>query len=117
MEDVILSLSEGLVQLLLVVVFSLASYGIKKANDFIKSKLNDSQYKIFQNVVGDIYNYVEREFGMKLGEAGVKKLNRAIDVYKDQADKHNLPYSVEDFKVQIENINKAEKEAKAVSGK
>lgn len=112
MEQFLLSLSEGVTQLLVVVIFSLLSYGLKKGNDFIKSKLSKNQYEVFSTISQDIYDYVEREFGGKLKEAGSAKLQRAMEVYKDQAAKHDLPYGIEDFKVQIEKINKKEQDKK-----
>ena len=110
MEQFFTSLTESAVQLLVVVVLSLGSYGVKKANDFIKSKLSDNQYKVFRTLSEDIYNYVENEFGEKLKEAGAKKLQRAMQVFKQKKEKYNLPFDVDDFKVQIERINKQKKE-------
>lgn len=112
MEQFLLSLSEGVTQLLVVVIFSLLSYGIKKGNDFLKSKLNKSQYDMFSTLSQDVYDYVEREFGQKLQEGGSAKLQRALKVYEEQAKKHGLKYGIEDFKVQIEKINRAEKAGK-----
>lgn len=112
MQDVIQTIANSLVEVLVLAVLSFGSVALAKARKYLKSKTTDRQYDTMVKIAQDTYHYVEREFGDKLQEKGQEKLGRALQVFDAQMQKHNLPYSAQDFKLQVEKIIREEKKTK-----
>lgn len=111
MQDIVNTIANSLVEVLVLSVLSLGSVALHKVKGYMKAKTTDKQYDMLVKISSDVYEYVEREFGHKLGEFGEEKLARGLQVFDAQMKKHNLPYSAQDFKLQVEKIIKREKEA------
>lgn len=111
MEEALQVLIGSAVEILVISLLSFGSIALAKAKSYLKAKTADKQYDMLTKISKDVYEYVEREFGDKLKEIGYKKLERGMQIFDTQMKKHNLPYTAEDFKLQVEKIIK-EEEAK-----
>ncbi|NGY84894.1 hypothetical protein F6Y03_31045 [Bacillus megaterium] len=109
MEQIVQTVLNSAVEVLVLVVMSLGSVALAKVRHYLKTKTTEKQYDTMTKISKDVYGYVEREFGDKLKETGADKLERAMQVFDAQMKQHNLPYSAKDFKVQVEKIIKEEK--------
>jgi Bacteriophage holin of superfamily 6 (Holin_LLH) len=110
MQEIVKVVADSIVEVLVLSVLSFGSLALAKAKQYLKSKTTEKQYDMLVKISQDVYDYVEREFGDKLQEQGQKKLERAMQVFDAQMQKHNLPYSSVDFKLQVEKIIKQEKQ-------
>ena len=112
MQDIVQTVANSLVEVLVLAILSFGSVALAKAKSYLKSKTTEKQYDTMAKIAEDTYHYVEREFGDKLQEKGQEKLGRALQVFDSQMKKHNLPYSAQDFKLQVEKIIREEKNTK-----
>lgn len=110
MQEVVNAVANSLVEVLILSVLSFGSFALAKARKYLKAKTTDKQYDMLVKISSDVYEYVEREFGHKLNEFGEEKFARGMQVFDAQMKKHDLPYSAQDFKLQVEKIIKKEKE-------
>lgn len=108
-EQILKQVIDGAVQVLAVAVLSLGTMAINKVKEYFKSKLTDKQYDLMCKVAYDIYEYVEHEHGYKEGLVGGEKLKIAMQLFDEQMKKLNLPYTAEDFKLQVEKIIRQER--------
>jgi hypothetical protein len=109
MQEIVQTVADSLVEVLVLSLLSFGSFALAKGRTYLKTKTTDKQYDMLVKISKDVYEYVEREFGEKLGEYGEEKLTRGFQVFDAQMKKHNLPYSAQDFKLQVEKIIKQEK--------
>jgi putative NADPH-quinone reductase len=111
-ETIIHNILNMLVELLVPAVLAYGTYALTKAKGYLKSKMNEKHYNVMTSVAHDIYQYVEREYGDKLYFEGAEKLEIASELFNKKMKELGIPYSAEDFKIQVEKIIKAEKESK-----
>lgn len=109
MQEIVKLFLDSLVEMLVLALMGLGSLALAKGKAYLKAKTNEKQYDTMVKISQDVYKYVEREFGEKLQEKGQDKLGRALNVFDAQMKKHNLPYSAQDFKLQVEKIIREEK--------
>lgn len=109
MEEIVKALIDSLVELTLVGLTTLVGVVVHKQRQILKTKLSDEQYQLMTKIAQDIYDYVEREYGQKLGLYGEEKMKIAEREFDRLMQKYELPYTSHDLKMQIEKIIKYEK--------
>lgn len=109
MEQMMKGILDGVAQALMIGLASLVGLAIQKIREFFKSKLTEKQYDLMSRVAYDVYEYIEHEYGMKAGASGETKLQFGMELFDKQMKKLGLPYTAEDFKLQVEKIIRQEK--------
>lgn len=109
MQELVKHLLDSLVEILTVAIFSIGSLVLQKVKAYFHAKLTDSQYNLMVQISKDIYEFVEREYGEKLGKTGREKLQLALEEFEQQMQKHGLPYTANDFILQVEKIIRQER--------
>ena len=110
MEELVRTAIDLVVEIALVSLMTFGAYVLAQVKTFFKAKTSDKQYEQLKKIASDIYEYVEREYGEKIRSTGEEKFEYALYEFKRQMEKHSLPYTEEDLRMQIEKIIRQEKQ-------
>lgn len=106
MEGIIDLVVSNVLEVILVALSGVATIAMNHGRKWLKSRFNKGQLELFEKLATDVYKFVEKEYGDKLGKLGSEKFAIAEQFLQAQLKSHNLKYSTEDIKMMIEKTVK-----------